>query len=115
MLAIVDPVLTILADCCRSYGLAFWVSYVDQSSIVINGLAVVSIFSLLGLCFANSFACERLTNSEKAQIQYLHFSGIVTIINCFHEIFLTFSYCVIMVMSHRESICAEAFKTLDGM
>lgn len=67
-LAVVDPVLTILGDCCRSYGFTFWAAYMDQSSIVVNGLAIVCIFSLLGLCFGHSFACERLTNSEKAQI-----------------------------------------------
>lgn len=68
----------------------------DQSSIVVNGLAIVCIFSLLGLYFGHSFACERLTNSEKAQICISTSQEIVTIINCFCEIFLTFSYCVIM-------------------
>lgn len=103
-LAIVDPVLTILADCCRIYSLAFWASLVDQNSIVINHLAIVYIFSLLCLWFRHSFAYERLTNSEKAQIPYLHYSGIVTIINCLCEVFLTFFYSVIIVMSCRWSV-----------
>lgn len=77
-LIIIDLVLTILANCCRGWSLAFWVSCVDHSLTIIYGMSIVCIFSLLGFCFGPSLVCEGLTNSEKAQIPGLYFSVIVT-------------------------------------
>ena len=106
------PFWLIAAEVAVEYsGLRMWIRVL--LSYMVWPLSVC-IFSLPSLCFGHSLACERLSNSEKAQIPDLHFSVIVTIVNCI----VRSSWpccCIMVVIIGWENILAEAFKNLDRM